>query len=152
MAVLNILTIGYINVRAQTGLPIAKRLKIEAFPKHNNCDIVHLQEANIEEDTFTTCNFIKSSYNIIENNSTNKYGTASLVKTDLQTENIRCDCEGRMIVFDIGMMTFGNIYLHSGTDAPGLGLGEKNTAVKSFPGCSSTAKILDVLEETSIVL
>ena len=148
MSVLNILTIGYINVWAQTGLPIAKQLQIEAFAKHNNCDIVHLQEANIEEDTFTTCNFIKSSYNIIENNSTNKYG----FKTDLQTENIRCDCEGRMIVFDIGMMTFGNIYLHSGTDAPGLGLGEKNTAVKSFPACFSTPKILDVLEETSIVL
>ena len=117
MATVNILTIGYINVRAQTGLPISKQLRIEAFSKHNNCDIVHLQEANIEEETFSSCNFIQSSYNIIENNSTNKYGTASLVKTDLQIENIRCDSEGRVIVFDLGEMTFGNIYLHSGTDS-----------------------------------
>ena len=117
MASVNILTIGYINVRAQTGLPVSKQLQIEAFAKYNNCDILHLQEANIEEETFSSCNLLKSSYNIVENNSTNKYGTASLVKTGLQIENIRCDLEGRVIIFDIGEITVGNIYLHSGTDA-----------------------------------
>ena len=117
MASANILTIAYINVRAQTGLPVAKQLQIEAFAKHNNCDILHLQEANIEEETFSSCNHLQSSFNIIENNATNKYGTASLVKTDMQIENIRCDSEGRAIVFDLGELTFGNLYLHSGTDA-----------------------------------
>ena len=57
------------------------------------------------------------TYNIIENNSVNKYGTASLVKSELTVENIRTDLEGRLIIFDIGDMTLGNIYLHSGTDA-----------------------------------
>ena len=112
-----ILTIGYINLRAQTGLPVSKQLQIETFLKQNNCDILHLQEANIDDESFSTCDYIQNSYNILENNSTTKYGTASLVKSDLQDENLRCDSEGRAIFFDIGELTFGNIYLHSGTDA-----------------------------------
>ena len=42
--------------------------------------------------------------------------TASLVKSEFSVENIRCDSEGRVIVFDIGELTFSNIYLPSGTD------------------------------------
>ena len=117
MAAANILTIGFINIRAQTGLKVPKQLQIEAFLKNNNCDILNLQEANIDDETFSTCDHIQSSYNILENNSTNKYGTACLLKSDLLTENIRCDSEGRVIIFDLAGMTFGNIYLHSGTDA-----------------------------------
>jgi hypothetical protein len=45
-----------------------------------------------------------------------KYGTASLVKSEFFVENIRCDTEGRILVFDIGNFTFANIYLISGTD------------------------------------
>ena len=117
MAPGNILTIGYMNIRGQSGLNIVKQLQIEAFAKFNNCDIIHLQEAHIDSETFSTCDFIMKTYNIIENNSTNKYGTASLVKSELTFENIRTDLEGRIIIFNIGDMTFGNIYLHSGTDA-----------------------------------
>ena len=109
----NILTIGYINVRGQTGLPVSKQLQIEAFIKVNNCDILNLQEANIEEETFSSCDLLQSTFSIFEN----KYGTASLVRSELQVENIRCDSEGRVLVFDIGDLTFGNLYLHSGTDA-----------------------------------
>ena len=116
MASENILTIGYINIRGQTGLPVAKQLQIEAFARNNNCDILHLQEANILDDTFSSCNLLQSSFNIIENNATNKYGTASLVKTDLKIDNIQLDSEGRAIIFDIGDITIGNIYLQSGTD------------------------------------
>ena len=105
------------NIRGQSGLQVSKQLQIEAFLRYNNCDILNLQEVNIDEESFSTCEFIQSNYNILENNSTNKYGTACLVKTDLQTENIRCDSEGRVILFDLGGLTFGNIYLHSGTDA-----------------------------------
>ena len=111
------LTIGYMNIRGQSGLSIVKQIQIEAFAKFNNCDILHLQEAHLDSESFSTCDFIQSSYNIIENNSTNKYGTASLVKSELTIENIRTDLEGRVILFDIGDMTFGNFYLHSGTDA-----------------------------------
>ena len=72
-----------------TGLPVSKQLQIEAFLKYNQCDIINLQEANIDFERFSTCDFIQSSYKILENNSTNKYGTASLVKSDLQTKNLR---------------------------------------------------------------
>ena len=117
MASGKILTIGYLNIRGQSGLSVVKQIQIEAFAKSNNCDIIHLQEANIDPETFSTCDFIQSNYNLIENNSTNKYGTASLVKSELTFENIQTDLEGRVIIFDIGDMTFGNLYLHSGTDA-----------------------------------
>ena len=68
MAENNILTIGYINTRGQTGLTVPKQLQIEAFMKYNMCDILHLQEVNIVEESFSSCELIKSSYNIIENN------------------------------------------------------------------------------------
>ena len=111
----DILTIAYLNIRGQSGLPIVKQLQIEAFAKSNNCDIIHLQEAHIESETFSTCDFIGSTYNIIENNSANKYGTASLVKSELTFQNIRNDLEGRVIMFDVGDMTVGNLYLPSGS-------------------------------------
>ena len=66
---------------------------------------------------FYDCNFISSSYNITTNNAENKYGTATLVKTELSYENVRCDTSGRAIVFDIGGVTLGNFYAHSGTHA-----------------------------------
>ena len=117
MADSSILTVAYLNVRGQSGLTISKQKQIEAFAKYNKCDIVHLQEAHIEEETFSNCDFITSSYSIIPNNSPTKYGTASLVRSELSIENIRFDSEGRVIVFDIGQFSTSNIYLHSGTDA-----------------------------------
>ena len=41
-----------------------KQLQVEASVKSIHCDIVHLQEAHIEEDTFSTCDCI-CSYNIM---------------------------------------------------------------------------------------
>ena len=117
MAAENVLTIAYLNIRGQSGLPVVKQLQIEAFAKSNNCDIVNLQEAHLDSETFSTCDFIQSSFNIIDNNSRNKYGTASLVKSEFKYENVQNDLEGRVILFDIGEMTFGNVYLPSGTDA-----------------------------------
>ena len=117
MADSSILTVAYLNVRGQSGLTISKQKQIEAFTKYNKCDIVHLQEAHIEEETFSDCDFISSSYSIIPNNSPTKYSTASLVRSELSIENIRFDLEGRVIVFDIGQFSTSNIYLHSGTDA-----------------------------------
>ena len=112
----NILTVAFINIRGQSGLPISKQLQIESFVKYNKCDIVHLQEAHIEDDSFSSCDFISSSFNIIPNNSLNNYGTASPVNSEFSVDNIQCDSGGRVIVFDIGDLTFSNVYLHSGTD------------------------------------
>ena len=76
-----------------------------------------MQEAHIEENTFSECKLITSGYNIIANNSQNKYGTASLIKNELEAENIVMDKEGRVIIFEVGGITCGNLYIHSGTDS-----------------------------------
>ena len=65
------------------------------------------------------------SFNIYSNNAINKYGTASFVKNDFRVENIKMDTEGRALIFDINKTTFGNIYLHSGTDAVARGNRER---------------------------
>ena len=134
-----ILSVAYLNVRGQSGITKIKQLQIESFVKLNHCDIVHLQEAHIEDETFSTCDFICSSYNIIENNSINKYGTASLVKSELCAENIRCDSEGRVIVFDIGEITLVNLYLHSGTDSKAK-TGRENYSCEVIPGMLTNCK------------
>ena len=134
-----ILTVAFMNIRGQSGLLIAKQLQIENFIKYNNCDIVHLQEANIKDDSFSTCDFISSSFNIISNNSLNGYGTASLVKSELTVENIRCDTEGRVIVFDIGELSFANIYLHSGTDGRSRG-GRERICSETLPSMLMNSK------------
>ena len=111
----NILTLALVNIRGQSGLNLSKQMQIQTFLQHNKIDILHLQETNILEDTFRNCNLISSSYNIIFNNSPSNYGTACLIKSDLETENLIYDAEGRVIIFDIGNLTFGNLYLPSGT-------------------------------------
>ena len=112
----NVFTLAYLNIHGQTGIKLDKQLQIEEFLQHNNIDVLHCQEINISEDTFSNCHLIDSSYNIITNNSTNKYGTASLVKNEYCIENIAVDTSGRILIFDIQNITFGNFYLPSGTD------------------------------------
>ena len=46
------LNIGYINLRAQTGFGLPKQLQVEQFLKSHKIDILHLQEAQILENTF----------------------------------------------------------------------------------------------------
>ena len=44
---------------------------------------------------------------LMQNNSpTNNYGTALLVRNDLITSNIKCDTNGRAIIFGIVNVTF----------------------------------------------
>ena len=110
------LNIGYINLRAQTGFGPPKQLQIEKFLKFHKIDILHLQEAHIKEDTFEMCDFITSNYEIIANNASNSYGTASLVANSLQITNIKADTQGRVLVFNVGDTTFANVYLPCGND------------------------------------
>ena len=113
----NVLSLAYINFQGQTKLTVSKQVQIEDFLEYNKIDAAHLQETQICDDSFSNCNFISSSFNIITNNAVNKYGTCSLIKNELNFENVKCDTAGRAIVFDIGGVTLGNIYGHSGTDA-----------------------------------
>ena len=110
------LVVAFLNIHGQSKLTEAKQVQIEDFLKYNNIDVAHLQEIKVSDDTFSECNYISSSFNIITNNAANKYGTASLVKNELSYENVKCDTSGRAIVFDIGEITLGNFYGHSGTD------------------------------------
>ena len=135
----NILTVAFMNIRGKSGLTIQKQLQIESFIKYNNCDITHLQEAHISDDTFSTCDFISSTFNIVPNNSLTKYGTASLVKAEFVVENLRYDNEGRVIVFDIGDLSLANIYLHSGTDARSKG-GRENICSEILPNMLMNCK------------
>ena len=105
----SVLTISYVNIRGQTGLYLYKQLQLEDFIIINNCDIIHLQEAHIEDDTFSECHFIESNYNVLANNAENKYRKASLVKNDLVVEHFLCDTGGRIFAFDISGVTFANI-------------------------------------------
>ena len=67
----NILKIAFMNIRGQTGLTNTKQLQIESFIIREKIDILHLQEINISEDSFSSCNTISSSFNIISNNAAN---------------------------------------------------------------------------------
>ena len=113
-----VLSIGFMNIHGQTGLSSAKQVQIESFLNSQNLDVLHLQEVNITEDSFSNCNQICSSFNIISNNAASKYGTASIIKSDFTPENILMDTKGRAIVFNIGPLSLGNLYLPSGTDGP----------------------------------
>ena len=113
----NILNVDYLNCRGQSGFNTLKQLQIENFMKTHRLDILHLQECHIEDNTFSSCKFIMSNFNIIHNNSNNKYGTASLVKSSLPIEGVILHHSGRVIFFNIGEITFGNVYLPSGTDS-----------------------------------
>ena len=50
--------VGYLNLRAQTGFGITKQAQVEHFVKQHMFDILHLQEAQILEDSFETCDFV----------------------------------------------------------------------------------------------
>ena len=126
------LTLSYINIHGQTGLNISKQVQIETFLKTYNIDIAHCQEINIDNDSFQDCPFINSSYNIISNNASNKYGTCSLVSSTLQPDNIKFDTNGRVITFNIEDITFGNIYLPSGND-PFMKNSRENYAAETIP-------------------
>ena len=78
----NILRMGFMNISGQSGLTSTKQLQIESFLIREKLDILHLQEVNIIEESFESCNTISTSFNIISNNAANKYGTATIVKSD----------------------------------------------------------------------
>ena len=120
----SVLTVAYLNIHGQTGLTFTKQKQIEDFIVRNQVDILHCQEINIDQESFSQCRFISANYNIIQNNAVNKYGTATLVKNIFIAENIRNDTSGRGLFFNIEDITLGNVYLQSGTDGVSRGARE----------------------------
>ena len=84
-----------------------------------------MQEINITVDSFSNFEFITSNYNILPNNSINKYGTATLINSEFCPENLRNDTEERVQIYDVGNMTIVNTYFHSGTDGVSRAAREK---------------------------
>ena len=116
MANSNMYKCAFLNIKGQSGLKLVKQQQIESLVIKYNIDAIHLQEVNIDEETFSDCDFLMSNYNILPHNSVNKYGTATLIRSELSPENLRCDTDGRVQIYDLGNITFANIYFHSGTD------------------------------------
>jgi exonuclease III len=89
-----------------------------------------MQECKTDDNTFSKCNNIWANFNLIRNNTPNNtdYGTASLVRCDLEYSNVKTDGEGRVILFDAAGSTFGNLYLPSGTDGASHRLREHYSA------------------------
>mgnify|MGYP002637546871 FL=1 len=112
------ITVALINCVGQSKLPIWKQLEIQSFVCTNEVDILHLQECKIDEDSFAQCGYLTSNFNIFSNNKPDEshYGTASLVRSDLDVTNIHTDDDGRVIVFDAAGSTWSNLYLPSGSD------------------------------------
>ena len=108
--------IAILNIHGQSKLSLSKQHQIEDFVKSENVDVLHCQEINVNEDSFKQCRYLNSQFNLIPNNALNEYGTACFVKTDFEVSNLKCDTEGRAIIFSIGDLTLGNVYLKSGTD------------------------------------
>ena len=109
---------------------MSKQLEIQSYIKKHNIDILHLQECKIDDDSFGECPFVRSNFNIFSNNTQNDsfYGTASLVRCDLEVSNVRTDNDGRVIVFDAVSCTWVNMYLPSGTDGASRALREHYSA------------------------
>jgi exonuclease III len=108
-----LLRCGSVNIRQQTGFKVSKQRQIEDFILRNCLDICSFQEIDCNDETFSNCNYISSSFNLITNNSPNKYGTACLIKSYLNIENIHFDNAGRVIVFDVADITIVSVYLPS---------------------------------------
>ena len=106
----SIIRVAFMNIRGQTGLDLSKQFQIEKFIQTNNVDILNCQEINIVEDSFSMCNYITSSYEIISNNASNKYGTCAIINNDFSYSNVKMD------TYHINNITFGNVYLPSGND------------------------------------
>ena len=126
------LSILYINTRGQTKFTLQKQLQIQDLIKKYKCDIVHLQETDADENVFEHCGFIKNNFTILTNNSPSGYGTCSLVQNDLKIDNVSFDTHGRIIIFDIGDLTLGNVYLEAGTDGPSRS-GRENYLGETIP-------------------
>ena len=71
----NTVTILYLNIYGQTKFYDDKQLQLQEMIQKYNCDIVHLQEANISDETFRNCSFIRNNFQVISNNS-----ASSLIK------------------------------------------------------------------------
>ena len=96
------LTIAFINCVGQSKFTLPKQLEIQSYMRSHKIDIIHLQECMIDEDSFSECHYVRNNFNVLSNNTPGNtpYGTASLVRSDIEVTNILTDDSGRIILFD----------------------------------------------------
>ena len=111
------ITVAFINCVGQTKFPVSKQLEIQSNACTQNLDIIHLQDCKIDQDSFSKCGFLTSNFNIFVNNKPNDsfYGTATLIRSDLDVTNVHTDEDGRAIILDAAGCTWANFYLPSGS-------------------------------------
>ena len=110
-----IIKIAFVNMYGQSGMPMKKIIELENFIELHRLDVLCLQETDIQKDTFSGSKLLFNFQAIINNNSSG-YGTCTLVRKNLQVNNIVKDADGRLISVDINDMSIVNVYPISGTD------------------------------------
>ena len=60
----NLVNILYLNTRGQTKFTLEKQLQLNDLVRYLKCDIVHLQETDMDENVFEHCHFIKNNFNV----------------------------------------------------------------------------------------
>ena len=110
------LTIGSLNVRGQLALSEARILNLVDFIKQYKIDILNLQETNLNDDSFEKNDFLSQNYQFIYNNAPNGFGTAVILKNDINFSNMKIDTKGKMICYDLDdqQITGANIYMQCG--------------------------------------
>ena len=103
------LAVASINCQGQTRMNESKQRMIQFEIQSKQLDIVHLQECQIDSDTFQCCEFISQNFQIIKNNADNGYGTACIIRNNIQIEKVKVIPGGRIISFNVGKTTFINI-------------------------------------------
>ena len=85
----NNFTIFYLNTYGQTKFTTEKQKQIQDLFSFYQCDLIHLQETDINDSDFENCHFLRNNFNILVNNSMTKYGTCSLIKDNYACENVK---------------------------------------------------------------
>ena len=111
------ISIAFINCVGQSKFPVAKQLESQSYIFTQKLDIIHLQEYKIDEDSFSNCGFITKNFHIFTNNKPvdSFYGTATLVRSNIDVTNIHTDDDGRVINLDGAGGTWANFYFPSGS-------------------------------------
>lgn len=107
--------IATINCYKQSGLGQEKQEQIADFVKIHGIHVVHLQESQIDNDTFCE-GYIYSNFNVYPNNAPTGYGTATMVRNHLIVNKHLTDTNGRIQLIEIADCAFLNLYPQAGTD------------------------------------
>ena len=107
--------IAFVNMYGQSGMPMKKIVELENFIELHRIDVLCLQETDIQENTFSGSKLLHK-FLAFSNNNRSRYGTCTLVKNNLDVNNIVKDTDGRLISVDVNDMSIVNVYPISGTD------------------------------------